>query len=128
MPDSSMAPLPGAGSEVSMRSAVIQIAIGASLLSSTSLFVVFAHTAPTVSGFYRMLFGGGMLLIWVAVRGAWQPFAWRDLAWALLPALGFSADLVQWHRSILWVGPGVATLRWDWFSIASGRVAGLRLA
>jgi len=51
-----------------------------------------------------------MLLIWVAVRGSWQSFAWRDVAWAFLPALGFSADLIQWHRSILWVGPGVATL------------------
>jgi MYXO-CTERM domain-containing protein len=110
MSESSTATLAGVGSEVSMRASIIQMAIGASLLSSTSLFVVYAHTAPTVSGFYRMLFGGGMLLIWVAVRGTWQPFAWRDLAWACLPALGFSADLIQWHRSILWVGPGVATL------------------
>ena len=97
-------------SEVSTRTAIIQMAMGASLLSSTSLFVVYAHTAPTVSGFYRMLFGGCMLLIWVAARGTWQSFVWRDLAWAFLPALGLSADLIQWHRSILWVGPGVATL------------------
>jgi len=26
------------------------------------------------------------------------------------PAAGFAADLIQWHRSILWVGPGIATL------------------
>ncbi|HTC28979.1 DMT family transporter [Dyella sp.] len=110
MSDSSTTAPAGVGSEVSMRAAIIQMAIGASLLSSTSLFVVYAHTAPTVSGFYRMLLGGGMLLIWVIARGTWQSFAWRDLAWALLPALGFSADLIQWHRSILWVGPGVATL------------------
>jgi drug/metabolite transporter (DMT)-like permease len=110
MSDSSIAAPTSVDSEVSMRSAIIQMAVGASLLSSTSLFVVYAHTAPTVSGFYRMLFGGSMLLMWVAARGSWRAFAWRDLAWALLPALGFSADLIQWHRSILWVGPGVATL------------------
>jgi drug/metabolite transporter (DMT)-like permease len=110
MPDSTNATPRGVGNEVSMRSAILQMAVGASLLSSTSLFVVYAHTAPTVSGFYRMLFGGGMLLIWVLVRGMWRALAWRDLGWALLPAIGFSADLIQWHRSILWVGPGVATL------------------
>jgi drug/metabolite transporter (DMT)-like permease len=93
-----------------MRVAIIQMAVGAMLLSSTSLFVVYAHTAPTVSGFYRMFFGGGMLLMWVALRGGWQRFFWRDLGWALLPAIGFAADLIQWHRSILWMGPGIATL------------------
>ena len=110
MSESSVAAPSGVGNEVLMRAAVIQMAFGAALLSSTSLFVVYAHTAPTVSGFYRMLFGGGMLLAWVAMRGTWQPIVWRDLLLALLPALGFAADLIQWHRSILWVGPGVATL------------------
>jgi len=57
-----------------------------------------------------MLFGGVMLLAWIALRGQWQRISWRDLWLALVPALGFSADLIQWHRSILWVGPGVATL------------------
>jgi drug/metabolite transporter (DMT)-like permease len=110
MSDATTAAPAGAGSEVPMRTAVIQMAIGAMLLSSTSLFVVYAHTAPTVSGFYRMFFGGGMLLVWVALRGQWQRFTWHDLAWAVLPAAGFAADLIQWHRSILWVGPGIATL------------------
>ena len=90
MSDSSTTAPAGVGSEVSMRAAIIQMAIGASLLSSTSLFVVYAHTAPTVSGFYRMLLGGGMLLIWVIARGTWQSFAWRDLAWALPGAWFFS--------------------------------------
>ena len=95
MSESSVAAPSGVGNEVPMRAAVIQMAFGAALLSSTSLFVVYAHTAPTVSGFYRMLFGGGMLLVWVAMRGTWPPIAWRDLLLALLPALGFAADLIQ---------------------------------
>jgi drug/metabolite transporter (DMT)-like permease len=110
MSDSTTATSAGASSDVSMRAAVVQMAIGAMLLSSTSLFVVYAHTAPTVSGFYRMFFGGSMLLAWVAIRGQWQRFALRDLGWTVLPAVGFAADLIQWHRSILWVGPGMATL------------------
>jgi drug/metabolite transporter (DMT)-like permease len=110
MSDSPTATPAGVRSEVPLRAAVIRMAIGAMLLSSTSLFVVFAHTAPTVSGFYRMFFGGIMLLAWVAIRGTWRRFGWRDLGWAVLPAVGFAADLIQWHRSILWVGPGIATL------------------
>ncbi|GLQ47066.1 hypothetical protein GCM10007862_21170 [Dyella lipolytica] len=100
----------GVSSEVPMRTAVTQMTIGAMLLSSTSLFVVYAGTAPTVSGFYRMLFGGVMLLAWAAMRGAWRAVAWRDLWMALLPAICFATDLIQWHRSILWIGPGMATL------------------
>lgn len=107
---------PRAGSDLtgpdrlSQRSAVTRMAAGAMLLSTTSIFVVLAQTAPTVSAFYRMLFGGVMLLAWIALRGQWQRIGWRDVWLASVPALGFSADLIQWHRSILWVGPGVATL------------------
>ena len=86
------------------------MAAGAALLACTSIFVVLAHTAPAVSAFYRMLFGGALLLGGVALLGRWRPLARRDLALALLPALGLAADLILWHRSILWVGPGVATL------------------
>jgi drug/metabolite transporter (DMT)-like permease len=86
------------------------MALGAMLLSSTGIFVVLAQVAPTVSAFYRMLFGGAMLLGWVVLGRRWAPVRGRDLALALLPALGFSLDLIFWHRSILWVGPGVATL------------------
>lgn len=87
-----------------------RMALGAMLLSTTSIFVVLAQVAPTVSAFYRMLFGGAMLLGWVALGRRWARIGRRDLGLALLPALGFSLDLIFWHRSILWVGPGVATL------------------
>jgi drug/metabolite transporter (DMT)-like permease len=95
---------------LSVRGAAARMALGAALLSSTSIFVVLAQVPATVSAFYRMLFGGAMLLGWVALRGRWQRVGWRELGLALLPALGFAADLAQWHHSILWVGPGVATL------------------
>jgi drug/metabolite transporter (DMT)-like permease len=86
------------------------MALGAMLLSSTGIFVVLAQVAPTVSAFYRMLFGGAMLLGWMALTRRWVRVRGRDLVLALLPALGFALDLIFWHRSILWVGPGVATL------------------
>ncbi len=96
--------------ELSARGAVVRMGVGAAMLSSTSIFVALAHVPPTVSAFYRMLFGGVVLLAWVALRGQWRKIHLRDIGLALLPALGFAADLAQWHHSILWVGPGVATL------------------
>ena len=87
-----------------------RMAAGAMLLSTTGIFVALAQVPPTVSAFYRMAFGGALLLAWVAASGRWQRIAWRDLALAALPALGFAGDLWQWHQSILIVGPGVATL------------------
>ena len=92
------------------RADVLAMVAGAALLSCTSIFVVLAQVPPAVSAFYRMLFGGVALLGWVALTGRWRPLAWRDVALALLPSLGLAADLILWHRSILWVGPGVATL------------------
>lgn len=87
-----------------------RMTLGAVLLSTTGIFVAFTTVPATVSAFYRMAFGGVMLLAWVALRGRWCALRTRDLAWAALPALGFAGDLFQWHRSILVVGPGVATL------------------
>lgn len=101
---------PATAAPVAPPAAVGRMALGAMLLSTTSIFVVLAQVAPTVSAFYRMLFGGAMLLAWVALTRRWVRIGWRDFGLALLPALGFSLDLVFWHRSILWVGPGVATL------------------
>lgn len=86
------------------------MAVGAMLLSTTGIFVALAQVPPTVSGFYRMMFGGAMLLAWVALSGRWKAVTRRDLTLALLPALGFAGDLWQWHQCILLVGPGVATL------------------
>lgn len=89
---------------------MLAMAAGAALLSCTSIFVVLAQVAPTVSAFYRMLFGGVLLLGWVGFTGRWRRLGAADVALALLPAVGFATDLIFSHRSILWVGPGVATL------------------
>jgi drug/metabolite transporter (DMT)-like permease len=99
-----------AGAVPAPRAAVLRVAAGAALLSTTSIFVVLAGVAPTVSAFYRMLFGGAMLLAWTAARGAWRPLTRSDVWLLVLPAAGFAADLILWHRSILWIGPGVSTL------------------
>ncbi len=92
------------------RAAVLSMACGAALISTTSIFVRWAHVAPTVSAFYRMFFGGAMLLMLLMARRQLNRFAWADVLWLLLPALAFCADLMLWHRSIRDIGPGLATL------------------
>ena len=91
------------------RSAVLGMACGAALISTTSIFVRWAHVAPTVSAFYRMFFGGSILLAMLLLRRQLR-FALADVAWLLLPTLAIAGDLMLWHRSIRDIGPGLATL------------------
>jgi drug/metabolite transporter (DMT)-like permease len=92
------------------RGAVLRMAGGAALISTTSIFVRWAHVPPTVSAFYRMFFGGIMLVVLLAARRELRRFEWADVLWLLLPALAFCTDLMLWHRSIRDIGPGLATL------------------
>jgi drug/metabolite transporter (DMT)-like permease len=84
--------------------------LGAALISTTSIFVRWAHVEPTTSAFYRMAFGGLMLLGLQVARRQWRMPDRAAIGWLLLPALAFGADLMVWHRSIRAVGPGLATL------------------
>lgn len=92
------------------RAALIEMIAGAAAISTTSVFVKLAHVGPTVSAFYRMAFGGGMLLIGLVALGRWRRVRVSEVGWLLIPGVAFAADLMLWHRSILFVGPGLATL------------------
>jgi len=92
------------------RAALVEMILGAAAISTTSIFVKLAHVGPTVSAFYRMAFGGAMLLIGLIALRQWKPLRLSDFGWLMIPAVAFAADLMIWHRSILYVGPGLATL------------------
>ncbi|RJX34073.1 MAG: DMT family transporter [Desulfarculus sp.] len=72
--------------------------------------VKLAQVGPTASGFYRVLLGGLGLLALVLARRERLWAGWRPLAGALAAGLFFALDLFFWHRSILYVGPGLATI------------------
>lgn len=92
------------------RGPLLAMLAGGAAISLTGILVRYAQVPPTVSAFWRMAFGGGLLtLILIALR-QWRPMRWSDLWWMLPPALAFAADLFLWHRSIHDVGPGLATL------------------
>jgi drug/metabolite transporter (DMT)-like permease len=97
-------------SDAAPRPAVAAMVAGAALISTTSIFVKWADVEPTVSAFYRMAFGGGMLLLMLLAQRRLTGVSRRHVVWMLFPAIAFAVDLVLWHRCIRDVGPGLATL------------------
>ena len=88
----------------------LELVLGAVMISFSAVFVKLVHVPPTVSGFYRVFFGGAILLgvvLWRHEHPRLNLTSWAKL---LLAGLFFALDLFFWHRSILYVGPGVATL------------------
>lgn len=92
------------------RRALAWMLAGAALIGTNGLMVRFAGTPPTISAFYRMLFAGVLLVLYVRLSARWVALPRAVWAGALVPAVAFAADLWLWHRSILLVGPGLATL------------------
>lgn len=83
---------------------------GAALIGTNGLMVRYADVPPTISAFWRMWFAGLFLVGLVALQGGWKPMSRTAWLWCLVPVAGFATDLWLWHRSILLVGPGLATL------------------
>ncbi len=83
---------------------------GAALISLSPVWVKLVSVSPTSSGFYRVLFGGGALAIYLALGGKRLSLSRRVWSILALAAIFFALDLWFWHRSIQYVGPGLATL------------------
>ncbi len=89
---------------------MVRLVAGAAMISFAPVFVKVTSVPPTASAFYRVLFGGILLL----------PFLWRRrervfrgrvaLVAMVVAGLFFALDLGFWHASIVYVGPGLATL------------------
>ena len=83
---------------------------GALLISFSAVMVKLAQVGPATSGFYRVLIGGAALCLVALLRGSRLWAGWPALGGALLAGLLFALDLSFWHRCIIHVGPGVATI------------------
>lgn len=92
------------------KSGVIPVTLGACMISFSPVYVKVADVTPTMSGFYRNFFGCLALAVWLLMK---REFPWKGHLYFSLAALCgflFSLDLYFWHRSILYVGPGLATI------------------
>ena len=83
---------------------------GASVLSFSPVFVNVAAVGPAIAGFYRVLIGGLVLLVVAGVKREVLWTGWPSFRLALLAGVFFALDLTLWHRSIDYVGPGLATI------------------
>lgn len=90
--------------------AELEIVAGSVLISFSAVFVKLAHAGPTAAGVYRNLFGAMALLAIALARRDRLWNGWHSVRWAVLAGLCFAADIYFWHRSIHYVGPGLATI------------------
>jgi len=88
----------------------LRLFIGAALISLSPVWVKLVDVPPSTSGFYRVLFGSAALVVYLLVMRKRMTLSRR--AWLMLTvaAIFFALDLWFWHRSIYYVGPGLATL------------------
>ena len=86
------------------------VLIGAFLISFSPIFVSLSDLQPTVSAFYRVFIGSIFLGLMVALN--YQRYADKFLInrYLILACFFFALDLWFWHRSILYIGPGMSTL------------------
>lgn len=92
------------------RAGVVDLLAGGFLISFSAVFVELAHVGPTAAGVYRNLFAGVVLVSAALVRPGSLWSGWRPLGFAILAGILFGADLFCWHRSIDYIGPGLATI------------------
>ena len=93
-----------------MKSPRARLFSGAALISLSPVWVTLVSVSPTTSGFYRVFIGAVALALFLVVTGRRLALSGRVWAILVLAAVLFWLDLFFWHRSILYVGTGLATL------------------
>ena len=89
---------------------VIFVLLGALLISFSPVMVSLSDLQPTVSAFYRVFIGSIFLLLIVLVNFKRYAKAFIINPYLILAGIFFALDLWFWHRSILYIGPGMSTL------------------
>ncbi len=88
----------------------VKVLCGAVLISFSAVFVKIADVAPISSAYYRVFIGSiFLLIIYLSQRSPFPNFL------SLLPmtcfcGFLFAIDLLFWHTSISYIGPGLATI------------------
>ncbi len=88
----------------------LYVLAGAFMISFSAIFVKFVDISATSSAFYRVFFGFIFLFFTLVIKKI--PFfpPRRHLPLITLCGITFALDLFFWHKSILFIGPGLATL------------------
>lgn len=89
---------------------LISILTGATFISLSGIWVAWSNLDPTVSAFYRVFFGTIFLFTGCLWRKEIHRFDSKSTCLLFLCGLSFAADLVCWHASINYIGPGLSTV------------------
>lgn len=95
---------------MSRYSPLLMMTAGAVMISFSGVWVTMATVFPTVSAFYRVFFGGIILLAAAIWRREISWKGWGYLITGFICGLFLALDLYFWHASIKYIGPGLATL------------------
>jgi drug/metabolite transporter (DMT)-like permease len=90
--------------------ALLSLTIGAVMISFSGVWVEVCHVTPTASAFYRVFFGGIILLLAALFHGEVTWHGGRHLLLALICGALLAIDLAFYHFSIYYVGPGLGTI------------------
>ena len=92
------------------RFAILSLSLGAVMISFSGVWVKVAHVTPNVSAFYRVFFGGIILLGAALYRRELKWPGTRQLILSLLCGFLFALELWFYHYSVEYVGPGLGTI------------------
>lgn len=91
---------------------ILNVALGAIIIAFSPILTKAVNLPPTMIGFYRFFFGSISLgLIYLFSKRENNPQGFKQaLPYYFISGCVFSLDLWFWHRSIINIGAGIATL------------------
>ena len=93
-----------------IRKGILFVLIGAFLISFSPVMVSMSDLQPTVSAFYRVFIGSIFLIFVIFLNRNLYINSFSVNPYLILAGIFFALDLWFWHRSILYIGPGMSTL------------------
>ena len=94
----------------SRQYALASLIVGAVMISFSGVWVKVSHVPSVVSAFYRVFFGGLILLVPAVVNQEIRWHGGRHMILGLVCGLFFAFDLAFYHLSVNYVGPGLGTI------------------
>jgi drug/metabolite transporter (DMT)-like permease len=94
----------------SRQYALASLIVGAVMISFSGVWVKVSHVPSVVSAFYRVFFGGLILLVPALVNQEIRWHGGRHLMLGLVCGLFFACDLAFYHLSVNYIGPGLGTI------------------
>ena len=93
-----------------IRKGILFVLIGAFLISFSPVMVSMSDLQPTVSAFFRVFVGSIFLIFVIFLNRSLYINFFSVNPYLILAGIFFALDLWFWHRSILYIGPGMSTL------------------